>query len=119
MPVNDRTLDRRGRWKRTSPDGAYRGTAIRARARGSALVLKGVRARHLALVASTCSRCGKVAVYRGGKRLAVLDLGRPSARHVVLKVKRFGRVVGPFTIRIKVLSRGKPVMIEGLGVSRT
>jgi len=80
------------------------------------LTLKNVTANRLALVATTCSGCGKVTVSHAGDLLGRVNLDRAkTTRHKILTLPlgelRTGNVV------IKVISRGKPVKIDGLGVA--
>jgi hypothetical protein len=118
IPVNDRQLTASSGWTRIKPSGSFRGTAMRSTTKGATLSLNDVKAKRLALVVSRCGTCGRVAVFRGGKRLAVLDLSGSAKKNVILKVKTFSSVKSAAKIRIRVLSSGKKVIIEGLAVGR-
>ncbi len=119
IPLNDRQLRAGSAWRERSADDAYRGTFVKTKRRGAVLKLRGARFRTLALVATSCRRCGTVKVFRGSRRIAKVDLGgSPFERRRIIPLRHFRRVKGPTAIRIKVVSRGKPVMIEGLGISR-
>lgn len=74
-----------------------------------------IRARQLALVVSTCPTCGAATVSFGGRILTVVDLRGRARTRVVLPVTTFPQTrVGAVTI--KVITSGKRVTIEGIGV---
>ena len=61
-------------------------------------------------------RAGSVVVFLGRHRLGRFDLSAPERRRrVVVPVASFGGVRSG-QIRVVVRSRGKPVVVEGLGV---
>jgi hypothetical protein len=116
VPVNDRDLARRKSWSSRAGSSFYLGTASKSTVRGSTLTLSGVRARTLALVASRCGSCGRVKVKWNGTLLKTISLRSSSTqRKRLLSVATFGSVQTG-TLVIRVVSRGKPVLIEGLGV---
>jgi len=119
VPVNDRALDHSDGWRLRKADAAYLGTYSRATRRGETLILRGARFRTLALVATTCAYCGRVRIFRGSRRIGAIDLSEPGfTRRQIIPIASFSSVKGPVKIRIKVISEGKPVMIEGLGIRR-
>lgn len=125
IPVNDSTLKRSSGWRvRQDPDSYLENVSV-SRKKGAELSLwvKGVR--QLSLVATRCELCGSVRVYRvfpGGGRARLkgrIKLTREQGREQmrVIDVASFpqpesGRII------IEVLSQGKPVLIEGVGVSK-
>jgi hypothetical protein len=118
IPIDDRDLSiARGPWARTNAKGYFLGTYSLASRRGAKLVLPGIVATRLVLVATRCPRCGIVRVLWNGASLRKLDL---SARATRRKVRfRLAHFSAPKTgkLVIKVVSRGKPVKIDGLGAS--
>jgi hypothetical protein len=115
-PLDDGDLTADSRWDHLSGSEFYAGTASRATARGAVLNRSHVHARHLAILATVCPDCGKVGVYVGRKRVATVDLQAASERaSKVVAVKGAGTVSGD-TVRLKVLTSGKPVTIDGLVV---
>jgi len=72
----------------------------------------------IALVVTTCSTCGKVKVYLGSQLLKTVSL-RSARTHkrVVVAVASFTSLRSG-TIRVKVVSSGKKVLVEGIGVSK-
>jgi len=117
LPLDDRALAARGAWRRTDVLGAYLDTVSTSRANGATLVRLGVRARRLSLIATRCPRCGTVSVYWNGSLLRTvrLDANLRRTRQVV-RVAAFNNVERG-SVLIRVASRGKPVAVDGLGVS--
>ncbi|MBJ7357695.1 reprolysin-like metallopeptidase [Nocardioides sp.] len=114
VPVDDRRLAARGRWKRKAAPAAYRGTYTATVRRKATLTYRVSGATALALVVGTGTRQGRVRVYVGDALVGRVRLsGAPGWAHVVpvatFAVPRSGLV------RIVTRSR-KPVRIDGLGV---
>jgi hypothetical protein len=117
LPVDDGVLTKTGSWTGLTGKAYYAGTARRSTDRGATLSLAGADYRHLALVATRCPGCGTVKVFRGSTLLDKVRLDAATTHHhVVIAIDAASRVRSG-TIRIKVVSGGKPVVIEGLGVS--
>jgi hypothetical protein len=117
VPVNNVTFNHKG-WTKKRAKGYFLNTFSIASKRGSTLVLKGVRAKRLALVATKCKGCGAVKVMRGSKVLKKVRLSAARWRKKqLIGIATFNKVTKG-TIKIVVTSRGKPVRIEGLGVSK-
>jgi hypothetical protein len=119
LPVDDRALAAAsGTWLRRSADGYYRRTYSTAARKGSALVLRGVQVRRLALLATRCPTCGTVQILWNGTLLKQVSLAAAT-----LEKKRL-LALGPFpslqegTVRMRVSSSGRPVQIDGLAASR-
>ena len=97
--------------------GYYMGSYSVASAKGAALVRTRVGAKQIALVATKCRGCGTVGVYLNGVLLKKVSLARSSiARKQVIPVATFPSLRRG-TVKVVVLSSGKPVLIEGLGTS--
>ncbi|MGN6723122.1 MAG: hypothetical protein ACTHJM_10960, partial [Marmoricola sp.] len=72
----------------------------------------------LALVATKCPSCGKVAVYSGSTLLGTINLYKSTtAREQVIALPKVSYRTA--NIRLKVTTSGKTIQIDGLGVSRT
>jgi subtilisin family serine protease len=118
VPLDDSSFRKRGLWKRKSGPGYYLGTFSVATKRGATLSLAGLEARRLALVATRCRGCGVVDVLLDGKRLKRINLASRSLHKLqVIQIASFPGVRHG-TVLLRVTSSGKPVRIEGLGVSR-
>ncbi|MQB00852.1 MAG: S8 family serine peptidase [Actinobacteria bacterium] len=118
LPVNNTQMAHKGAWRKLRRQGHYLSTFSVAKRRFSKLVLSGVEAKRLALVATKCDGCGRVKVVWGRTLLAKvsLDAGRTRKKRII-DVAAFSRVRRG-RVKVIVISRGKPVKIEGLGVSR-
>jgi uncharacterized delta-60 repeat protein len=117
FPVDDKDLAKTGSWTGLTGKAYYAGTARRSSANGATLSLAGADYRHLALVATKCTGCGTVKVYRGSTLLATVKLAAGSTKHrVVIPIQNSATVLSG-TIKIKIVSTGKPVTIDGLGIS--
>ena len=124
IPVNDSTLQRSRAWRvRQDPDSYLENVSV-TRRKGAELSLPVRGVRQLSLVATRCQLCGSVRVFRAsqGKRSVVrgrIKLTREQGRQKMrlVNVADFAQPVSGRII-IEVLSRGKPVLIEGLGISK-
>ncbi|HEY7563258.1 MAG TPA: hypothetical protein VH650_13885 [Gaiellaceae bacterium] len=117
VPVDPRSLDRSDDWRWHSGGiGSFMGGSLQT-ARKGAWARREVVARRLSLVVTKCPRCGRIAVSWRGAVVRTIDLRAASTRE--------GRVVPVASfperrrgwVRVDVLSSGKPVRLEGLGVS--
>jgi hypothetical protein len=103
---------------RTTARGTYTGHVLTTKRKGATITRTKAKALRVALVVTTCPSCGKVRVTLGSRRLATLSLrSRTTRTTVVLPVATFAKV-RTGTIRVTVVSTGKRVRIEGLGLSR-
>ena len=117
LPLNNTSLAHRGTWAKKRSTGSYLGTYSATSTKGARLVRSGVGAKQIALVATKCRGCGTVGVYWNGVLLKKVSLARSStARKQVIRVATFTSLRRG-TVKIVVLSSGKPVFIEGLGAN--
>lgn len=116
MPLDDRALDASTGWSRDSGSAHYRQTITRSARRG-AILKKNLSARSLALVATRCPGCGTVTVLFDGTLLKRVSLGASTTKNKsIIQLARFStQRVGKLTI--KIVSRGKSVLVDGLGTS--
>jgi hypothetical protein len=118
VPANNTALKHRGSWTKKKGAGHFLGTFSLATSRGATLVLPGVEAKRVAIVVTKCPGCGRVAVYLGNKLLRRIRLGAASVKKKqLLDVAAFDAVRAG-KLRVVVTSSGKPVKVEGIGVSR-
>jgi hypothetical protein len=117
-PVDDRALHGTTGWRRLHDLSALHRSVTATTRVGARMSLVGVRGRRVSLVATTCPHCGSVSV-----RLGRAWLGRVSLRssHVVhrriLPVRTLAHVrTGRVTIRVS--TAGRPVILDGVVVSR-
>jgi hypothetical protein len=114
-PADDRALAGRS-WLRAKRAGAYLATVTRSTTKGRALTVK-VTGSRLYVVATRCATCGKVRVTSGGTTIATLDLRSPTATlSSVIALRTLPYATR--TLTVTVVSSGKLVEIDGLGVRR-
>ena len=117
-PADDRVARKSKGWTRKSGAGFYGGSSLLSRHRGATLTLPAVHARRLALLVSTGRGQGRVAVFWRGTRLGTWSLASSARGH-----QRLIPVAGWSEVRagklvVKVVSSGKPVRIDGFGISQ-
>ena len=115
-PLDDRKLKGKG-WTRSKAKGNYRKTLTSTTMRGRVLSARGAKASSIALLVRRSPNAGKVAVFQGKKRLKVVSLKGKRAGQVIVLIRTSSKV-RKGTIKIKVLTQGKPVQIDGLVVGK-
>ncbi len=119
VPLDDRSLYAHGSWGRGTGSAYYRATWTRSYAYGAALVRTSVKAKRIAIVATTCPTCGSVRVYLGSTLLRSISLqSSTTVNRRVITVANFSSVRSG-TLTIKVSTSRRMVRIDGLAVSRS
>ena len=114
LPVDDRGLTAVGRWARRTGIGYYLSTFTRSSTKG-AVLKRSIVAKRVALVVTKCPTCGTVKVFLGTQLLKKVALtATTTKKKQVVSVATF-TTTRSGTLRIKVVSSGKPVTIDGLG----
>jgi hypothetical protein len=117
VPLDDRALTAGTGWARDKGSAYYAGTVTRTTHKGAVLTRTHVRARQIAVVATTCPSCGKIAIYWNGdlvKRISLTSATTHAQR--VLVAVSFASV-SRGTVTIKTLSTGS-VRIDGLALGK-
>lgn len=119
LPVNNTSFKHRGKWAKKTGSSYYLNTFSRTKQQGAALTLPGVQAKALSIIVTKCRACGVIHVFFKGKMIRKINLrskaaGRQKLRFINLRT--FGSVQTG-TLRVRVASRGRLVIVEGLGVS--
>ena len=115
-PLDDRALTTKGAWTRAKGKAYYGGTITSAKAKGATLTRSGAQSGRVALVAAKGKGYGKVGVYYNGQLVKTVDL---SAKRTTAKaVIALPRLAKKGTVVLKVITSGKPVLIDGLLISR-
>jgi len=118
MPVDDAALSGAGWTRAKGQAGFYQGTYSSSLTNGATLTRTGVQAKRIALVATKCPTCGAVEVRMGGTLLKKVNLASATTqKKQLMPVASFPGVVSG-TVTVTVATSGKPVFIDGLGVSR-
>jgi hypothetical protein len=116
VPLDDRALPRSRGWKGVTGSRYYRGTALIAHERGATLRLRHVTARTVGLLLWRSPSAGLLRVDFAG-RTVNLDLGSRHLRRKLGYPVLFDRE-HTGTLTLTVLSQGRPVILDGVVVSR-
>lgn len=117
VPFDNLSLKRNGKWATLRGSEYFGGSATRSSQKGASLTRPSLDVRQVALVATTCTNCGSVAVYVGKTRIGVIDLRRSSttSRRLV-SLPRLAKVLrGP--VKVVVLVKGRAVTIDAVAVT--
>jgi hypothetical protein len=116
VPVDDRSLSTSGSWAADGGRSDYLRTLRVSDGRGDTLGVR-VAFRKLALLVRTCNGCGKVRVLLGGRSLGTFDLDSGRIRHRVLVPVASGATVRSGVLRLRQVSNGDDVAIDGVAVN--
>lgn len=118
LPMHAVTLTTKGTWAKKSKAGHYLGRYRTAKIKGATLLRSGVTVKRLAIVATRGKGMGTVSVWIGTAKIKTIKLAAATTRkRQVISVANFTKV-RKGTVKIVVESIGKPVIIEGLAVSK-
>jgi len=118
IPLDDVSLTGSAWARQSGQAGYFRGTYSGSTKQGAKLTRTGVQAKRFALVATRCPGCGVVDVKLGGTLLKRVNLAASTIqkRQIIPLANLAGVATG--TVTITVVTSGRPVFIDGLGVSR-
>lgn len=117
VALDDRSLAASAGWSRVAWSLFYRGTATQTSKAGAYLARPGAALRRVALVATRCPSCGTVGIYINGTSVGTVNLySATTLRKAVIALPPFSYRTG--TVTLKVLSTGKLIQVDGLGISR-
>lgn len=118
LPLHSYNLTAKGTWAKKAKSGHFLNRYRTAKVKGATLLKSGVVAKRIAIVATRGSGMGTVAVYLGTTKLKTIKLAASVKRkRQVIAVAAFTKA-RKGTVKIVVTSSGKPVVIEGLGISK-
>ncbi len=113
-PVDDRTATVSPGWSRQRIKGFYRHTGTVTTWQGATMTLKGVKARHLALLVAKGPKNGKIWVFFGNQDLGTYGLSaHKNKKKVVIDLATFSQVKKG-TLTIIALTAGKQIRIDGI-----
>jgi len=117
MPVNNKALNHSRGWTKAKVRGTFLKTASITRKKGAKLATRATGITRIALVASKGKGHGVVKVMLGKKTLKKVSLAQK--RNVKKKVVPIARFSTPASgkVTIHVISKGKKVVVEGLGIA--
>ena len=119
IPLASDVLAYTGPWTRTSLPSFYGGFAYQTTTQGAWLNLTGVVAKRLALLATKCPTCGLLRFSWKGMNQSIVSLEAPTTRHRQSVDLWFSALTDTSTVMLEVISSGKPVIIEGLAISKS
>ncbi|HEY0644389.1 MAG TPA: PKD domain-containing protein, partial [Nocardioides sp.] len=117
LPLDDRALSRKGQWRKAGGTAYYMGTASITRERGASLS-KTVTGKQVFLLIAKRSGGGKVKVYEGDKLVKKVSLTAKKAETGLLVPIASHTEDTTSRYRVVVKTSGKPVIIDGLAVTR-
>jgi ribosomal protein L32 len=117
VPLDDRALGASSGWSRRTGTGFFLDTFTRTTKLGKSLRRTGIHAKSAQIMVEKCPTCGSIKIYWNGVLKHTYNLHAGSVqKKVYLSAVSFSSVhVG--TLKIVVSSSGKPVIIDGLGIS--
>ena len=118
VPIDERALTPSAGWTRVRDPGFYLRTGLSATARGSSLMRTGLNAHRIRVVAETCPSCGRLKVLWRGRPVGVFELASTTTLHRRLLPEIVLPAVQSGTLQFRVASAGRPVVIDGVAVTR-
>jgi hypothetical protein len=116
--LDDRSLVASSGWNLGTGSDFLGNTYLGTKTTGASLTASSAHVRRVGIIATTCPKCGKVAVLVGGVRIATIDLYSASAQNrTLLMLPIFSRRVAD--VVLKVTSSDLRVLIDGLVISPT
>jgi hypothetical protein len=116
LPLKNTWLAHSTGWSKRMGSGYYMGNYSISSRRGASLTRTGVVTRRIAAVVTKCPACGTLGVYWNGTLLRKLNLAASSTRKKQLITVAGWTSPRGGTVKLVVLSSGKPVIVEGLGL---
>jgi len=117
VPLNNTELVHAGSWAKNTGAGYYLNTYSRTTQQGATLTKAGVRAKRLAVLVTKCPGCGTFQVLMGTTSVATVNTAASQTKKKQLVLLPAFASLRTGTLKIKVLTAGKPVTVEGVGVS--
>jgi hypothetical protein len=116
--LDDRSLAASSVWKRGTGSAYLAGTFLGTKVRGATLRASSAHVRRIGIIATSCAKCGRVAVLVGGVRIATINLYSATTQNrTLLMLPRFSRRLADVVLKVK--SSDLSVRIDGLVISRT
>jgi acid phosphatase type 7 len=116
IPVDNGSLRHRGGWTKKRGAGHFLESYSQTDRRDATLTLRVVRAKHLAVLVTRCPKCGVIDVLFRGKKLKRIRLRSPTTNKLSMVALKTFDSPQTGTVTVRVVSDGKIVRVEGLGV---
>ncbi|MFL5797322.1 MAG: GH25 family lysozyme [Actinomycetota bacterium] len=118
VPFDDHALMPSTGWTRVRGPGFFLGSALSTTTRWAVLTRDGLQAHRIRVLAETCPTCGQIRVRWNGRLIGTFDL----VSHATLHRRLLGEMVLPAvqtgTLRIRVTTAHRPVVIDGVAATR-
>jgi hypothetical protein len=116
LPLKNTSLSHSTGWSKQTGSGYYMKSYSISSRQGASLTRTGVVTRRIAVVVTKCPTCGTLGVYWSGTLLKKINLAATATRKKQLITVAGWASSRSGTVKLVVLSSGKPVMVEGLGL---
>lgn len=116
VPLDDRALTATTGWTRVTGSPYWNGTSTNTSTQNKALTRTGAQLDQVGILATRCSTCGVVGVYVGTHLIGKINTAGALLYQKLYLLPVFSYRTG--TVKVKVLSSGKPVKIDGLALTR-
>jgi hypothetical protein len=117
MPVNNKALGHSKGWTKAKVKGTFLNTASITKKKGAKVATKATGITRIALVASKGKGHGTVKVMLGKKTLKKVSLAhKRNVKKKVVPIAKFSTPVNG-KVTVQVVTQGKKVVIEGLGIA--
>jgi hypothetical protein len=118
VPIDDTATFAAGTWTRSTGSAYYLGTFSVSPALGDTLTLANVSAKHVSLLVTKCPTCGTIQLLWNGTVLQTISLRSSTTRTAQLLTAINLGSLQTGAVSAQVASSGRPVEIDGLGVSQ-
>ncbi len=118
VPIDDRAFTASPGWIGQRANGFFQGAALATATRGASLLHTGLVAHRIRVLAETCPTCGRVQVMWHGRVVGAFDLVTRTTqrRHLMPEIDL--PTVSTGSLRIRATSANRPVVIDGVAVTR-
>jgi hypothetical protein len=116
LPLNNTSLAHSSGWSKVTARGYYLKSYSVSSRPGASLTRTGVVAKRIAVVVTKCATCGTLGVYWNGTLLKKLNLAASTTAKKQLITVAGWASPRSGAVKLVVLSSGRPVIVEGLGV---
>ena len=114
--LDDRALTASPGWVRGTQAGYFAGTRTETKTLGATLTRTGARLTRVAVLATKCSTCGSVRVYVNGIAIGTINLYAATTSRSLITLPAFS--LRTATVTLRVMSSGKLVRIDGVGLGK-
>ncbi|MDP2773472.1 MAG: DPP IV N-terminal domain-containing protein [Nocardioides sp.] len=115
-PLDQTAMQRSSGWKTRNGLGYFDGSTWWTKTRNATLTRTGARLKRLGVLATTCPTCGKIDLFVGSTKVGRINLARGTrtVNRKPILLPAFGLRSG--AVRVKVVTKGRLVRIDGLFV---